>query len=340
MSLDSKVSALTAALRSEFWKAWDQVAEPAPYEDFTTEVDSTTLLENFINATPVPGFSRWTGERSYQQTDTFLYQVRNETYYSALQATLEQIEDDQTGILMMQPKFLAEKGKEFPGRMVLKLLGQAAGSPIALATGAAGNTNAFDGLPFFGNRAEGSAGFGVGNNLVAFTAASGDGLTYNLAALFYGNKPLKPLCWQRRSGPDFETNSGDKQSKESRNVRWWCDLRGAPFFSYFWNAVLVQITNTPSVAEMHAIFAKVTSAFRKFRMPRTSSAEDGEYVHEQAIFGQDNMYYVASTGLSEQLEQALTQDWIPQQVGGNTVATTNKWKGKGKYLISVFMDNQ
>lgn len=339
MSLDLKVNALTATLKSEFWKAWDEVAKPAPWQEVTTVLPSTTKIENFLNATPVPGLQRWTGQRNYGQVDTFIYQVRNETWHTEIAAKLEDIEDDQTGILQQQPQFMVTKAKEFPGRMVIKLLGQSLGGTIALQGGNVGNLNAFDGLTFFGNRAVGSAGFGVGNNLISYSAANQDGKTYNLAALFSGAPVLKPLCWQNRSGPDFETNSGTPQSKESRLVRWWVDLRGAPFFGYWWNAVGVNITGTPNVADMHAIYSAILAAFRTFRYPLTISTEDGEYVHEQTVFDSGNLTLVASTQLSEQLRQSVSEDWIPQNVGNNTVATTNTFKNFAKWFCSRYMDD-
>ena len=356
MSLDLRVNALTATLKSEFWKAWDEVAPPAPWEDFTTVIPSTTKIENYINFTPVPGMTEWLGYRNYGQVDSFVYQVRNKTFQTGIQAELEDIQDDQTGGLMMKPKEMTRRAKLFPGRQVVKLLGKgfigfgsgqsgqigvlppSASNGIALLDGQAA-INAFDGLSFFGSRAVGSSGFGVGQNALTFTAGSGDGKVYNVAALYYGDSVLKPLAWQNRAGPDFETNSGTPQSKESRKVRWWVDLRGAPFWGYWWNAVWVQITNTPNVAEMHAVYSLIESAFRTFQLPKTISTEDGEYVHEQTIFGSDNLYLCGSTYLSEQMRQSMAQDWSPQNIGNSTVATTNNWKGWAKYMVSRFLDN-
>ena len=332
MSLDAKVSALTASLRSEFWKAWQETAEPAPYESFTTTLGSTTKIENFINATPVPGMTEWMGHRNYGKVDSFLYQIRNKTYNNGIIATLEDIEDDQVGILTSKPKELVVRAKKFPGRAVLKLLSQGT------------STLCFDGTNFFAA----SHSFGSGNNLLTYTSSgSSDAATYNLVALYYGESMLKPCIWQNRSGPDFETNAGTPQSKEARQVRWWCDLRGAPAFGYWWHAILVQITNTPNVADMHTIFSNIEVQFRTFQLPKTISTEDGEYVHEQTVFNSDNLYLASSTGLSEVLRQALSQDWVPQTIGGGqgsgggtaqTVATTNNFKGWAKYLVSVFLN--
>ena len=340
MSLDLRVSALTAALKSDFWKAWDQVAKPAPWEDCTTIVPSSTKIENFVVSSPCPGFSRWLGARNYQQTDSQVFSVRNETHHLELMAKLEDVEDEQVALLAMQARTIAEQGKLYPGRMVFKLLGQAAGSPLALANGAVGNVNGFDNAAFFSNRTAGSGGFGIGNNSLSFTSTgSSDALRYYVAALYH-DYPIKPLCWLNRSAPDFRTNAGDNQSSESRIVKWWCDLRGAPFFSYWFNACLVSILNTPNVADLHNVFQLISTNFRKFAFPKASSAEDGQFIHEQTQFGSSNLLYVGSTGLSEVLAQALEQPWVPQSIGSNTVATTNRWQGKGKWVTTNYMDYQ
>lgn len=335
MSLDQKVSALTAALRSEFWKGWQETAAPAPYESFTTVVPSTTKIENYVNFTPVPGMTQWAGHRNYGRVDSLIYSIRNLTYQNGIVAGLEDIEDDQTGGLMLKPKELVVRAKMFPGRAVLK----------ALAPAQSTVNNGFDGTPFI----NGSHTFGSGNNSLTFatadslTSSSTHATIYNLFALYYGDPVMKPLLWQNRSGPDFETNAGSTQSKESRQVRWWCDLRGAAAYGWWWNAVYVQITGLPNIAEMHSIYQSIEAQFRTFQLPKTISTEDGEYIHEQSEFSAGNLYLAGSTYLAELFRQSLNQDWVPQNVGvgastTNTVATTNLWKGWAKYVVSVFLN--
>jgi phage major head subunit gpT-like protein len=334
MSLDQRVSALVASLKSEFWKAWEETAEPAPWEKFTTIVPSTTRIEHFINASPVPGMSEWFGHRNYGKVDSFIYSIRNKTFHNGFLAMLEDVEDEQTGFLAAKPRQLVERAKKFPGRAVLKLLSQGTTTPC------------FDGTNFFAT----SHTFGTANNLQTFTTADAGtssathANTYNLVALYHGNSVLKPLLWQNRSGPDFQTNAGSTQSRESRQVRWWCDLRGAPAFGYFWDAILCQITGLPSITEMHAIYQNMETAFRTFQLPKTIATEDGEYVHEQTQFSSDNLCLAGSTGLVELLRQSLNQDWTPQSAanaggtGVGTVATTNLWKGFASYIVSAFLN--
>lgn len=338
---NAKVNAITATLRSEFWRAWNQVSKPAPWEEITTILPSSTSIENYLNANPAPGFQLWQGQRNYSQLATFVFQVKNFTFHSELGASLEDVEDDQTGLLAQQPAFIVQKAKLFPGRLIDKLLGRGMSATIAQTGPPIGSTVAFDGNAFFGTRtASTTNAFGVGTNLISYkSTGSSDGLAYNLVLLFYGSPVLKPLFYQQRSGPDFETDAGTPQSKHQRQVRWWCDMRGGPAFSYWFNAVGVQITNTPNVADMHAIFSAAVAAFRTFQYPKIVSTEDGEYVHEQTVFDESNLCIVASTYLSEQLRQSISQEWIPQNIGNNTVATTNNWRKFAKWYITRYLDN-
>jgi hypothetical protein len=307
-----------------------------------TRIPSTTRVEFYLNATPVPGFSLWMGTRNFGQIDSFIYPILNRTFTAEISAKLEDIEDDQVGLMEKQPGFLAEKGKLFPGRQAQKLVGQALNSPIALRGGLIGNLNAFDGLPFYSNRLTSTPGaFGSGNNLVSFTSASGDGLKYNLTAMFTGAPELKPMGWQERSPVDLHTNSGSPAALEARRVKWWADLRGAAFFTYFWNSVACQITNTPNVAEMLSIFQLIESAFRTFQYPTSVASADGEYPHEQTVFEKGNLVYFASTALATQLRQAMREQLVPQNIGGNTVAVLNP-AGETSYtwFVSRFLDMQ
>jgi phage major head subunit gpT-like protein len=322
------VSALTATLKSEFWKAWEETAKPAPWEPFTTIIPSTTRIENYINAVPVPGMTEWFGHRNYAKVDSFVYSIRNKTYHNGFMAALEDVEDDQVGFLMSKPKELAIRAKKFPGRAVLKLLSQGDSTP------------AFDGAYFFAD----SHNFGTGDNKLTYTTADAGTAsathlnTYKICALYHGDSFLKPLIWQMREAPDLQTNGGTPQSKESRQIRWWCDMRGAPAFGFWWNAIQMSVTGLPTVVEMHDIFSAIEGAFRLFTLPMTISTEDAERPHEQSLLSTENLTMVTSTGLGEVMRQALTQSWVPQGVSGTTVATTNNYVGWANHLISAFLN--
>lgn len=321
MGVSSKVDIFTTAMRTEFQVAYEATAEPAPWEKITEVVPSTARIEHYTWMSPSPGISQFQGHRRYGKIDTVRYSVENLEFDSAFEVQIRDIEDDQTGGYLKKPKELAERAKLWPGRWTLKHLAAGESRPC------------FDETNFFAN----SHVIGTGDNLLSKDCALNDGLTYNLAALFVGGA-LKPLLWQNRKAADFQTNSGTPQSYESKVVRYWADMEGEAAYGYWWDAVWVNITDTPSVTEMHEIFAQIELAFRGFQLPKALTSDDGEYVHEQVQFNDTNLMLVGSNGLAEVLRQALNQSWAPQTVGGATVATTNRFQGWASYMTSAYMN--
>jgi phage major head subunit gpT-like protein len=307
-------------MRTEFQLAYEATAEPAPWEGFTTKVPSKARIEHYTWMTPSPGLQQYKGHRRYGKLDATKYSVENVEFDAAFQVKLRDIEDDQTGGYQLKPKELAERAKLFPGRAVIKQLALGTASPC------------FDGTNFFAD----SHTIGVGDNNLTFDGAANDGLTYKLAALHTGG-PLKPLLWQDRKPPKFEDNSGTQQSKEAKLVNYWIDLEGAAAYGYWWDAVFVAITDTPTVVEFHTILQNILNAFYTFQLPKALTSDDGEFIHEQRVFTESNLTLVGSVGLTEIATQALAQDWVPQTIGANTVAVTNRYKGKAKFIPSALM---
>jgi phage major head subunit gpT-like protein len=328
MSVDQQVSVLTAALKTNFEQAMVQVAEPIKYEKYTTKLPSTTKIENHGLFTLVPGFSQWAGYRNYGLIDSFIYSVQNFVYHSEFMATLDDVDDEQTGALLRKPAQLVEKGKIFPSRQVLKALGNATTTPC------------FDGT----NVVAASHTYGSGNNLLPmFNSASADGKSLNLYAL-YCRKELKPLIWQTRQDVEFRTNSGTPNMYESRQARWWADLRGAAAFGFWFDIVKQPINGTPNITEMHTIFQAMEAVFRSFTLPKTATSDDGEYIFEQVEFSAENLMMAGSIGLATLLRQALNQEWVPQAgvgalggAAGGVAGTTNTFKGFADYVVSNYL---
>lgn len=322
MSVDAKVTIFTNKMRTEFVTAYTATAEPAPWEDFTWVFPSGARIEHYNFMSPTPGLAKYAGHRRYGKIDVVYYRVENKEFDAAFEVLLRDVEDDTTSGYEIKPKELSQRAKLFPGRWVLKQL-------------ALGKTlNCYDGGAFIAD----SHAIGTVDNLIAYTSTgSSDSATYKLIALHRGG-PLKPLIWQSRKGPRFMTNAGESRSFEAKILRYWIDLEGECAFGYPWDVCWVDITNTPDVNDMHKIFAAVEKQFRTYQLPKSLASEDGEYIHEQTVFSSGNMTFAGSTGLSEVLRQALNEDWAPQTIGSNTVATTNRFKGYAKYVVSAFLN--
>ena len=110
------------------------------------------------------------------------------------------------------------------------------GDVAGFATNGAGNTEAFllrsDGQVIHlnvpgasatqafgvnnGDEVVGDYTVGTGNNIVTGTAGSSDSVTHAMACLVMRNKVVKPLLWQLREGPQFDTDAGTAWNPSNR----------------------------------------------------------------------------------------------------------------------------
>jgi hypothetical protein len=293
----------------------------------------------------------WDGQNDYGTVSSYVYSLENRIYRASLMVRSYDFEDDQTGALATKPKELSVKAKKLQAREVLKCLASGVTGTFSADGTVYGPT--FDGLNFFANRT-GNNGFGTGNNnLATYTTAaggSGDSSTHQIIVLYHGEgtESLKPMVWQHREGPKFMTNVGTEQEDESLQVRMWATVRGRAGYGYWLHAARQFIVGLPTQAEVHNIFSLLESAFRTYQLPKYRSTSFGEYVHEQSEFSSANLTVCTDTALSEVIRTALTNDWAGQTFGGGqgtgggsaqTVATTNRFKGWARHLVSNYLNN-
>jgi phage major head subunit gpT-like protein len=335
MSIDSQVQIFTVAMRNEFEVAYAPTAEPAPWEQFTQVIPSTARIENYTWMSPAPGLAAYSGHRRFGKLSTVKYTVENKEFDAAFSVLMRDIEDDQTGGYKLKPRELAMRAKLFPGRFVIK----------TLATGK--SAACFDGSNFFA----GSHSIGAGNNLYAGTGnGNSDGLVYRLAAMYTGGA-LKPLLWQDRKPAQFRDNSGSDLAYEAKEIHYWIDLEGQAAFGYWWDAVLFEWTNLPTVLDFQVGLQTISDALRTFTLPKAIVSEDGEYIHEQAEFNDTNMILVGSTKLERIAAQALGLENIATYVPGGqgsgatpgsgtaqTISNPNLYKKWAKFIPSAFMN--
>lgn len=348
MSVSQQISAFTAALRSNFWLAWQETAVVAPNDPFTSELASTTRIENYPNFGPAPAMQEWDGSNDYGTVSDYVYSVENRLYRASLLINKLNLDDDQTGVLASKPKELAIKAKKLKSREVMKCL--ASGVTGTFSDGTVYGPS-FDGLNFFATRT-GANGFGTGQpnlatyNTIAYNNGAGDTSTHQIIAVYHGPgvEDLKPMFWQHRAGPDFRTNAGTDQEDESLQCRMWATMRGRAGYGYWMHVSRQFINGLPNQAEVHNIFSLMEAGFRSYQLPKSRSTSFGEYVHEQSDFNAGNLTVCGDTALSEVLRTALDNDWSAQNIGTsstntNTVATTNRFKGWGRRLISSYLNS-
>lgn len=319
MAVDQRVSIFTQAMRTEFVNSYAALeAKIAPWEKFTEIIPSTARIEHYPWIAPTPGMAQYAGHRRFGKLDTVKYSVENKEFDSSFQVLLRDIEDDQVGGYMKKPAEMAGEARDFPGEWVLAHLA------------AGGSRACFDGTNFFAD----SHSIGTGDNNLTKNCASNDGASLKLIALYHGG-PLKPLLWQSRKPPRLNDNAGSKESERAKMIDYWVDMEGEAAYGYWWDAVLVTITDTPNIEEMGELFNQIEVAFRSFAKPKAHGTDSTKYPHEQTVFSESNLHVIGSASLSGLLRQALGQDLVPQApTANNSVATTNLWKGWASYSIS------
>lgn len=330
MAVDSKVSIFTNAMRSEFINAYETVADPAPFEKFTQIIPSDARIEHYAWMSPSPGMAQWRGHRRFGKINSIRYSVENKEFDSSFSVLLRDIEDEKVGGYKLKAAELSDRAKAFPGRWALKGVGTAG------QTG----TACFDGSNFYAD----SHNLGSGDNNLTFDGGGNDGVSHRLYAFHTGGR-LKPILWQNRKPPKFMTDAGSDASSKRKQVDYWIDMEGEMAFGYWWDSVYVAITDTPTITEMHTIFANIENAFRGFTLPKALTSDDGEYPHEQTQFSSKNLCLVGTPKLGPILRQALNSEWVPvgtgvaaagamASVNSNNVGANNLFLGWADYMVS------
>lgn len=308
-----KIDIFTAVLRTEFERGFNAVADPAPIDKALQIIPSTAREENYAWLSPVPAIDTYKGYRRYGKISEIKYKISNLEYDAAFEVLNRDIEDDQTGGYLRKAKDLSLKAKLFPGRRVLQ----------NLATGK--TTTCFDGSAFFAD----SHTIGTGDNKIDGTAAASDSVVHNMVVMHVGGS-VKPLLWQNRKGPKFMTDAGSPEALKSKTSKYWIDMEGAAGFGYWWDAVLVEYANTPTVAEIQTTLGAVEAQFRSFYIPINIPSDTPEYVHEQTEFSEKSILTVCSPKLFHILRQALTLSLINN--------TENVYKGWSQLMPTNFLN--
>jgi phage major head subunit gpT-like protein len=309
-----KIDLYTQALNTSFINAYEFMPEQAPIDVAITDVPSKGRVENYPWMFPPPLFHQWKGYRQYAKLGNTNYRVPNVTWTAEFEVLWEDLEDDQVDGFKRQAANLAIGARNWRG--IESLINLSNGQSVAC----------FDGSNFFAS----SHTIGSGNNVVSGTAAGSDGVTHAMACLVVANTMVKPLLWQLREGPDFDTDMGEKEARKTRKVHWWSDMRGAPAFGFWWDAVLVKWANTPTVAEVQTTFGAVNAAFRQFTYPKNLASDPNLYPHGQTEFTDKTLVAVCSSKIDHLVRQALTLSLIG--------STENPYKGFARQITSGYLD--
>lgn len=332
------INIFTAAMRSEFVNAMQAYGRPSPVEQFVTTVPSTARIENYTWMTPAPGVSRFQGYRRLAQMSPIKYTVENLEYDGSFTVPLRDIEDDQTGGYKLRMRDLVQKADApFRNRLILQTL--AAGK----------TTTCFDGSNFFstthniGGYATNIPGTSTntGGNLLGFTAAATSDAVVHRFVVMVKNGMLDPLIYQNRKSPKFMTDAGTPASSKAKKADYWVDLEAAVAFGYWWDAVMVEVTNTPSVLELIAAFDCARQALRRFELPKALSTDPTEYPHEQLVIDPKTVHVVCSVGLETLFDRVLHETYYGISQAGSTsgIRPNSLYANKFTYTTTNYLNS-
>ena len=312
MAVNQQIDIFTQAMTIEFAKSYREEIELAPIDKALWRMPSNARIENHLWMRLPPFFHRWEGMRQYGKPGTKKYAVENLTYTAEFQIPLEDMDDDQLGGFANMAAQLAENAKASESILVQQNLANGQTVPC------------FDGSNFFAT----SHNIGTGNNIVTATTADQSG-NHAMVMLLTGRKKLKPLIWQHREAAELRTDAGDNVSSKNRVVSWWADMRGAPAFGLWQDAVLCKFTGVPTVAELQTALGTISSRFRTFLYPTNLPTDPPVAIHNNLQWSVSNALLLCDGGIEHIVRQALTLSLIS--------TTENVYKGMADFATSYYL---
>ena len=308
------IGLFTVALNAAFVNAYNQIADPAPIDRAITEVGSKSKVENYPWMFPPPLLAQWDGFTRYAKLGNTIYRIPNVTYRTGFEVLTQDLDDDQIDGFKIQAAAMAKGAQIYKGIQCL----------LTLAAGQ--TTPCFDGSNFFAS----SHTVGAGNNIFTANTAGTDGVTHAMAILIVGNKVVKPLLWQTREAAGLKTDAGTIEADKTLMTKWWCTMRGAAGFGFWWDALLVKFANTPTLVEVQTALGTSKATLRGFTYPKNLGTDVLQYPNEQIRFTTDNTVIVCSTGIEHLLDQAMTLSLVS--------TTENPYRNMAKLVASARMN--
>lgn len=329
------IDLFTTQMRQEFLKGTQIVPLKEPeWKKFTLVVDSTARFENYAALAALPVMKRYAGHRQYANIDTLKYPVENLEMDASIEVSLRDVEDDKIGLYPIAFKSLGERANnEMPGRLIVQQL--AVGS----------STVCFDGSNFFAaahNLGSGNSNlppnFTGGVNLLNYTSqGTSDGKTYK-ACFLLTTDMVKPAVYQTRKPPRLGTNSGESRSREAKTVRYWCDAEVAVAYGWWWHAVMINITNTPTIPDCYAMIDAAINQLRTFTLPQASPLDPLLYANQGFMPSPDAATLIVSAPIGQVFWHTLSEERIGVSVAGSSSGFTNNiYRGTFNLVISGYM---
>jgi phage major head subunit gpT-like protein len=322
----------TAMLRSEFLQAKLKAEQlgPIPTDSFSVRLPSDSRVENYVFGTAVGHMRKFNGVRNFQNFSADTYSIKNEEFWNGFKCNKIDVDDDKIGIYKTAPATVAEVSRMFPDQLALR----------ALRDGE--SAKAFDGTNYFATShvvggVKGSVPGGEGGgNIYTVTAASADAVQHRIVlTVNKGSLGVKPIIIQEREPVgELKTDAGTPEADKKKQYEYWVDARYGVGYGFWWDTLLIKITNTPTLTELQTILGKAEVRLRSFIMQKAAGDDDDLSFHEQTNFSADTITAIHGTKLSNLMRTVLGSDTIVQ----SGAAVTNLYKGWAKSMPTVYLD--
>lgn len=301
------VSAFTSLARAEFMQAKIEAESrvmPANYESFVTRIGSKVRVDVHTFMSTLPRLREFKGYSPGERLTSTPYTVENKEYrIGPVKVRSVDLDDDQVGGYLMTVKALPKQGQKDIGFKILAKL-------------ASGTTDTcFDGSAFFAD----SHTIGSGDNLMTVDNASNDGVTHKIIALNLGNPAMKPVLFQDRESLKNLQDDYSPEAKKQKEYEYWADCRFGLGYGFWWDAIHMTITDTPTLTELDTILTSLCDRFRTFTLPKGADVDDSLYVHEGWVPDSSNFTILCNLGLAQRLDKLRTTDLIASGTGGAVV---------------------
>lgn len=308
------VTAFTADARKEFMDgklAAEERVMPANFEVFTSKIPSTVRVETQTYMSNLPRLREFNGYVPFARLASSTYTIENKEYRTGLTVRKTDLDDDQVGGYLRSINALPALAQKDIGFRILDKL-------------AAGTTDlCFDGSAFFA----GSHTIGSGDNLDTFDGGAQDAATHYVIACICNNPVIKPVIFQdRESLSSLLTTADTPQAALLKEYEYWCDCRFGLGYGFWWDAIHMTITDTPTLSEVLSIIRQIINLFRTFTLPKGSDADTALYVHEGWVPSKEDFVLFTNMRLGELFDVVATQPLIAAGTSGATI--TNQYQNK------------
>ncbi len=153
-------------------------------------------------------------------------------------------------------------------------------------------------------------------------------MTHKIIALITDNSAVKPLLFQDRAALEMKDDTSSDAAAKLRQYEFWGDTRFGLGYGFWWDAVHLTITDTPTVENCYTHLEQIINLFRTFTLPKGRESDTALYVHEGWMPQASNFKLLCNLKLGAILKRSME---LSQYVA-STGNVDNVYKGVAEVI--------